>query len=176
MYIRSNTPCPDFSSPRKAHRAMWNMLVLPRYVIYVKWKLLKLILSGKINGIIGFSHVLYESTGYRMISSVLLFECYIHFRAIWRDDKWRNKSVRGGSRDARGAASDHRHSQSSGEVRIGGMLAPVEESPPSHPFHCLFTQIPKLWSGGNLVDKEEGSVWSLWRRCYRKLWKEEFRL
>lgn len=94
---------------------------------------MKLILSGKINGIIGFSHVLYESTGYRMISSVLLFECYIHFRAIWRHDEWRNKSVRGSSRDARGAASEHSHSQSSGEVRIGEQAGPRlgEPSQPS---------------------------------------------
>lgn len=114
---------------------------------------MKLILSGKINGIIGFSHVLYESTGYRMISSVLLFECYIHFRAIWRDDEWRNKSVRGSSRDARGAASEHRHSQSSGEVGIGGQAGP-HLGKPCQPFHCLFTQILKLRSGGTLVDKK----------------------
>lgn len=41
------------------------------------------------------------------------------FKAIWKDDEWRNKSVRVSSCDARGAASAHRHSQSSGEVGTG---------------------------------------------------------
>lgn len=156
---------------------MWNMPVLPCYVIYVKWKLLKLILSGKINGIIVFSHVLYESTGYRMISSVLLFECYIHFRAIWRHDERRNKSVRGSSRNARGAASEHSHSQRSGVVRIGEQAGPHLGEPSQTSVSLSFNPDSNtLEWGGNLVDKEKYSVWYLWTRCYRKLWKEKFRL
>lgn len=75
----------------QAFRPMWNMLVLLCYVIYVKWKLLKLlILSGKINGIIWFSHILYESTGYRMIFFCVVIWMLYSFESHlvgWRREK-----------------------------------------------------------------------------------------
>lgn len=89
------------------------------------------------------------------------------FKAIWTDDEWRNKSVRVSSCDARGAASAHRHSQSSGKVRIGeqacsyiGRLSQPYVSLSCQRDFLNFGVGEALWTS-----KEECPVWSLWSRC-----------
>lgn len=89
------------------------------------------------------------------------------FKAIWRDDERRNKSVRVSSCNARGAASEHRHSQSSGKVRIEEQAGPhvgtLSQPSVSLSFQTDFLNFgvgEALWTG-----KEECLALSLWSRC-----------